>query len=163
MADPHPVLAASAPDLDPDALDAVRALVAAAERPVVLSGAGMSAESGIPTFRDAQTGLWERFSAEQLATEEAFLADPALVWSSSRPAACAGPSPAPPERACRRRRPTSPDPTLWFGGDIRRYSDGITPQTAPKRRGATTRAACLGWGHGRSAPRPRRLRPRPRP
>ena len=81
MADPHPVLAASAPDLDPDVLDAVRALVAAAERPVVLSGAGMSAESGIPTFRDAQTGLWERFSAEQLATEEAFLADPALVWS----------------------------------------------------------------------------------
>ncbi|MCT2008362.1 NAD-dependent deacylase [Micrococcus lylae] len=41
----------------------------------------MSAESGIPTFRDAQTGLWERFSAEQLATEEAFLADPKLVWS----------------------------------------------------------------------------------
>ncbi len=95
MADPHPVLAASAPvlaasapvlaasapDLDPGALDAVRALVAAAERPVVLSGAGMSAESGIPTFRDAQTGLWERFSAEELATEEAFLADPALVWS----------------------------------------------------------------------------------
>ena len=81
LADPHPVLAASAPDLDPGALDAVRALVAAAERPVVLSGAGMSAESGIPTFRDAQTGLWERFSAEQLATEEAFLADPALVWS----------------------------------------------------------------------------------
>ena len=81
MADPHPVPAATAPDLDPDALDAVRGLVAAAERPVVLSGAGMSAESGIPTFRDAQTGLWERFSAEELATEEAFLADPALVWS----------------------------------------------------------------------------------
>lgn len=61
--------------------DAVRELVTNARRPVVLSGAGMSAESGIPTFRDAQTGLWERFSAEQLATEEAFLADPALVWS----------------------------------------------------------------------------------
>lgn len=44
--------------------DAVRELVANARRPVVLSGAGMSAESGIPTFRDAQTGLWERFSAE---------------------------------------------------------------------------------------------------
>lgn len=81
MIDPRPALAASTPGLDPDALDAVRALVAAAERPVVLSGAGMSAESGIPTFRDAQTGLWERFSAEELATEEAFLADPALVWS----------------------------------------------------------------------------------
>ncbi|TFI14477.1 NAD-dependent deacylase, partial [Micrococcus endophyticus] len=43
--------------------------------------AGMSAESGIPTFRDTQTGLWERYSPEQLATEDAFLADPDLVWS----------------------------------------------------------------------------------
>lgn len=70
----------SAPLDSPD-LDAVRRLIRAAERPVVLTGAGMSAESGVPTFRDAQTGLWERFSPEALATEEAFLADPALVWS----------------------------------------------------------------------------------
>lgn len=69
------------PGVDPEALAAVRALVERAERPVVLSGAGMSAESGVPTFRDAQTGLWERYSPEQLATEEAFLADPGLVWS----------------------------------------------------------------------------------
>lgn len=68
-------------DVDPGLFAEVRELVSAARRPVVLSGAGMSAESGIPTFRDAQTGLWERFSAEQLATEEAFLADPKLVWS----------------------------------------------------------------------------------
>ncbi|WP_394545835.1 hypothetical protein E7740_00025 [Micrococcus luteus] len=45
------------PDLDPGAWTP-SARSAAAERPVVLSGAGMSAESGIPTFRDAQTGLW---------------------------------------------------------------------------------------------------------
>lgn len=69
------------PGVDPEAFAAVRELVARAERPVVLTGAGMSAESGVPTFRDAQTGLWERYSPEQLATEEAFLADPALVWS----------------------------------------------------------------------------------
>lgn len=49
-------------------------------RIVVLSGAGLSAESGIPTFRDALTGLWARFDAERLATEAAFRADPALVW-----------------------------------------------------------------------------------
>lgn len=48
---------------------------------VVLSGAGMSAESGVPTFRDAQTGLWERFSPEELATEAAFRANPSMVWS----------------------------------------------------------------------------------
>lgn len=47
---------------------------------VVLTGAGVSAESGIPTFRDALTGLWEKFDAEDLATAEAFQRDPALVW-----------------------------------------------------------------------------------
>jgi NAD-dependent deacetylase len=47
---------------------------------VVFTGAGISAESGIPTFRDSLTGLWERFDAASLATPEAFRADPALVW-----------------------------------------------------------------------------------
>jgi NAD-dependent deacetylase len=56
-------------------------LAHAARRVVVLTGAGMSAESGVPTFRDAQTGLWERYSPEQLATEDAWFADPDLVWS----------------------------------------------------------------------------------
>ncbi|SCL13928.1 NAD-dependent deacetylase [Micromonospora nigra] len=51
-----------------------------AERIVVFTGAGMSAESGVPTFRDALTGLWQRYDAQQLATPEAFHADPALVW-----------------------------------------------------------------------------------
>jgi NAD-dependent deacetylase len=46
----------------------------------VLTGAGASAESGIPTFRDALTGLWARFDAEALATPEAFARDPDLVW-----------------------------------------------------------------------------------
>jgi NAD-dependent deacetylase len=52
----------------------------AAQRVVVFTGAGVSAESGIPTFRDRQTGLWERFRAEELATPQAFERDPALVW-----------------------------------------------------------------------------------
>ena len=47
---------------------------------VVFTGAGASAESGIPTFRDALTGLWERFDPAQLATPEAFRADPSLCW-----------------------------------------------------------------------------------
>jgi NAD-dependent deacetylase len=46
----------------------------------VLTGAGMSAESGIPTFRDAMTGLWSQFDPARLATEEGFRADPGLVW-----------------------------------------------------------------------------------
>ena len=51
-----------------------------ATRIVILSGAGVSAESGIPTFRDKQTGLWEKFDAAELATPYAFERDSALVW-----------------------------------------------------------------------------------
>jgi NAD-dependent deacetylase len=61
---------------DPRIVAALRA----AARIVVLTGAGVSAESGIPTFRDRQTGLWERFDASELATPQAFERDPALVW-----------------------------------------------------------------------------------
>lgn len=59
----------------------VVAAVRGARRILVLSGAGMSAESGVPTFRDAQTGLWENFDPAQLATEEAWRDDPPFVWA----------------------------------------------------------------------------------
>jgi len=58
----------------------VRAWVRAARHIAVLTGAGMSAESGVPTFRDAQTGLWAQFDPQQLATEDAFRANPSRVW-----------------------------------------------------------------------------------
>ncbi len=58
-----------------------RMMVAKAKSIVVLTGAGISAESGIPTFRDAQTGLWAKHSPEELATSEAFERNPGLVWS----------------------------------------------------------------------------------
>ena len=48
---------------------------------VVLTGAGVSKESGIPTFRDGQEGLWARYDPMKLATMQSFLADPALVWN----------------------------------------------------------------------------------
>lgn len=54
--------------------------LARARHVCVVTGAGISAESGIPTFRDALTGLWERFRPEDLATPEAFERDPDLVW-----------------------------------------------------------------------------------
>ena len=52
----------------------------AARRIAVLTGAGMSADSGVPTFRDALTGLWSRFDPHTLATRDGFVRDPALVW-----------------------------------------------------------------------------------
>ena len=64
-------------DLPPGLLGAVRR----ARRVVALTGSGISAESGVPTFRDAQTGLWARYDPQELATGEAFARDPELVWS----------------------------------------------------------------------------------
>ncbi|HEY6510443.1 MAG TPA: NAD-dependent protein deacylase [Burkholderiaceae bacterium] len=65
---------------DDPQLAALRERLREVQRLFVLSGAGMSAESGVPTFRDALTGLWSRFDPAQLASEEGFRADPALVW-----------------------------------------------------------------------------------
>ncbi|WP_409978058.1 SIR2 family NAD-dependent protein deacylase [Pseudomonas sp. C9-3] len=61
---------------EPALLDALRK----AHHVVVFTGAGVSAESGVPTFRDRLGGLWERFDAASLATAQAFRADPPLVW-----------------------------------------------------------------------------------
>lgn len=60
--------------------DELLARLRQARHVTVLTGAGMSAESGIPTFRDAQTGIWERYRPEELATPEAFAANPGRVW-----------------------------------------------------------------------------------
>lgn len=52
-----------------------------ASRVVVLTGAGMSIESGVPTLRQSHTGLWARFDISELATPQAFLRNPRLVWN----------------------------------------------------------------------------------
>jgi NAD-dependent deacetylase len=61
-------------------LTALRAQLTPSARVTVLTGAGISAASGIPTFRGAQDGLWSRYRPEDLATPEAFARDPELVW-----------------------------------------------------------------------------------
>jgi NAD-dependent deacetylase len=66
--------------MDEQLLQTVRAWVQAAQHLVVLTGAGVSAESGVPTFRDAQTGYWAQFRAEDMATEEGFRRHPQRVW-----------------------------------------------------------------------------------
>lgn len=64
-------------DVPTELLDLARA----AQRITILTGAGMSAESGVPTFRDAQDGLWAQYDPMTLATPEAFEAEPDLVWA----------------------------------------------------------------------------------
>ena len=60
-------------------LDQLCDLIQNCSRAVVLTGAGISAESGVPTFRGRE-GLWGKFRAEELATMEAFLRNPEIVW-----------------------------------------------------------------------------------
>jgi NAD-dependent deacetylase len=68
------------PNAESDLIQEAAGAIQQARKIVILTGAGVSAESGIPTFRDAQTGLWARFKPEELASPDAFRKDPALVW-----------------------------------------------------------------------------------
>jgi NAD-dependent deacetylase len=60
-------------------VDHIRTLLKSARSVAALTGAGVSAESGVPTFR-GNNGLWKQYRAEDLATPEAFERDPKLVW-----------------------------------------------------------------------------------
>lgn len=66
--------------MDKELIDYAARALRNAHLVVCLSGAGMSKESGIPTFRDAQTGLWANYNPEELATPQAFKRNPGLVW-----------------------------------------------------------------------------------
>jgi NAD-dependent deacetylase len=65
---------------DEPTIAAAARLIATARRLVVATGAGMSRESGIPTFRDTLTGVWARYDPAELATEAAFRRNPARVF-----------------------------------------------------------------------------------
>lgn len=65
-----------APEIPP----ALVQLLQEAQHVTVLTGAGISAESGVPTFREAQTGLWAQYNPQELATPQAFRRNPKLVW-----------------------------------------------------------------------------------
>ncbi|MDR3067772.1 MULTISPECIES: SIR2 family NAD-dependent protein deacylase [Comamonas] len=62
------------------AIARVRRWLGETQRLAVLTGAGVSAESGVPTFRDAASGYWARFNPEEMASEAGYRRDPALVW-----------------------------------------------------------------------------------
>ncbi|MEO7361136.1 MAG: Sir2 family NAD-dependent protein deacetylase, partial [Gemmatimonadaceae bacterium] len=64
-----------------EALEVAARALRAAENVCVLTGAGISAESGVPTFRDAMTGLWANVHPRDLATPDAFERQPDVVWS----------------------------------------------------------------------------------
>lgn len=61
-------------------IKAAREIIGTASAIACLTGAGVSAESGVPTFRDAQSGLWSTFDPLRLASQDGFADDPGLVW-----------------------------------------------------------------------------------
>lgn len=63
-----------------DQFKQVAEIIKNADKISILTGAGVSKESGVPTFRDAQTGLWAQYDPQQLATVQAFRTNPKLVW-----------------------------------------------------------------------------------
>ncbi|MFI4896493.1 MAG: SIR2 family NAD-dependent protein deacylase [Phycisphaerales bacterium JB059] len=83
--------------MDQDGIGAPARALREAGHVVVLTGAGVSAESGIPTFRDTMEGLWAEFDPQQLATPEAFATNPELVtrWYDHRRLGCAACEPNP--------------------------------------------------------------------
>jgi NAD-dependent deacetylase len=94
-------------------LERARQLLAAAQSVAALTGAGISAESGIPTFRGAG-GLWKNFRAEDLANPQAFARDPRLVWEwyNWRRETIAKAAPNPAHRALARFETAKPGFTL---------------------------------------------------
>lgn len=118
-----------------------------AQRVVVLTGAGISAESGVPTFRDALTGLWARFRPEELATPEAFERDPKLVWEwyEWRRSVVAKAQPNPGHRALVELEPLVPEFLL-----ITQNVDGLHARAGSRSiaelHGNITRTKCFDCG-----------------
>jgi NAD-dependent deacetylase len=115
---------------------------------VVFSGAGVSAESGVPTFRDALTGLWAMYRAEDLATPSAFRADPKLVWDwyAWRREKVRQVSPNPAHHAIATMGDCVPKLTL-----VTQNVDGLHQRAGSSSvielHGNISRVKCIGQGH----------------
>lgn len=123
-------------------------LLRRADRVAVLTGAGISKESGIPTFREAQTGLWANYEPEKLATVEGFIKDPPLVWTwyDWRRKMVSSVRPNPGHRALVELENIVPHFTL-----ITQNVDGLHRQAGSKNmielHGNISRHKCLKSGH----------------
>ena len=126
--------------------DTIQGWLAEAERVVVLTGAGISAESGVPTFRGAG-GLWRQHRPEDLATPEAFARGPRLVWEwyDWRRARVAKAEPNPGHVALAQLERRVPDFTL-----ITQNVDGLHQRAGSRRvlklHGDIWTLHCLGCG-----------------
>jgi len=119
-----------------------------AESVVVLTGAGMSQESGVPTFRDAQTGLWSQYDPMELATESAFRRHPRRVfgWYLWRFHLVRNAKPNDGHHALARLDHHLPNLTV-----VTQNVDGFHHQagsrTIVELHGSLQRFRCVEWGH----------------
>jgi len=67
-------------DMNDERIQQAAQAIHKAQKIAILTGAGVSKESGVPTFREAMDGLWAQYDPQQLATPQAFQANPKLVW-----------------------------------------------------------------------------------
>ncbi len=129
------------------AVEEARARLRAAGRVAVLTGSGVSAASGVPTFRGAG-GLWRRYRAEDLATPQAYARDPDLVWEwyKMRFTIVAAAEPNEAHRALVGLEARIPDFTL-----VTQNVDGLHERAGSKRvlelHGNITKSRCEACGH----------------
>ncbi|CAN5136046.1 NAD-dependent deacylase [soil metagenome] len=139
-------------------------LLRTARRVVVSTGAGVSKESGIPTFRDALQGLWARYDPQELATEAGFRADPRRVWSwyAERRRQIERCQPHAGHRALARLATLVPELVL-----ITQNIDGLHARAGSpdvvELHGNITRAKCLDRGHPLTGAVPESEQPPPCP
>ena len=146
--DATPGEAAPARDTDPDPTRGLPSLdLHAPARLLVLTGAGVSAESGLRTFRDSD-GLWESHRVEDVATPGAFARDPALVWSfyAARRSAAAAAEPNAAHRALAACEERLGDRFLLVTQNV----DGLHARAGSRRvleiHGSLWRTRCSGCG-----------------
>ncbi len=119
-----------------------------ADRVVVLTGAGVSAESGIPTFRGAG-GVWSRHRAEELATPEAFAARPDFVWQwyGERRQAALECQPNPGHIALARLEQDRPDGTVVVTQNVDGLHRRAGSQNVIEVHGSLFRTQCTRCGY----------------
>ena len=141
--------------MTPEGMRRAARILAGAERVVVSSGAGISKESGIPTFRDAMEGLWAQFDPQALATEAGFRADPRRVWSwyAWRRQRVAEARPNPGHVALARMEALVPELTV-----VTQNIDGLHAEAGStdviELHGSIRRVKCLDRGHAYGGPLP---------
>ena len=123
------------------------------DRIVILSGAGLSAESGLGTFRDTD-GLWTRYDLNEVATPEGFSRNPALVheFYNARRANCLGAQPNPAHLALAHLQQSAPDRVTLVTQNVDDLLERAGARNVVHMHGRLTRARCAACGHCWDAP-----------